>query len=145
MPDIRLARLEGGDGSLLELTQSGPVVLALYKVSCPVCQLALPYLQRIHSTALPVYAISQNDAEDTTAFNQRFGLTLPTLLDSEDSQFPASNAFGISSVPTIFVAEHGSIKQVIEGWRKKEMEHLALRSGVTLFQTQDSVPEWKAG
>jgi peroxiredoxin len=32
-----------------------------------------------------IFGISQNDAADTREFNQEFGVTFPTLLDSEDN------------------------------------------------------------
>jgi hypothetical protein len=34
---------------------------------------------------------------------------------------------------------------VIEGWRKKEMESLAAPALASLFRPGDYVPEWKAG
>src|SRR5690349_7242222 len=93
-PGFRLQRLEGGEVSLSDLLPSGPILLVFYKVSCPVCQMTMPYLQRIHAaSALPIYAISQNDAEDAREFNQEFGITIPTLLDGEEAGFPASNAY----------------------------------------------------
>src|SRR5579872_1181839 len=83
--DFRLPRLDGGEAALHDLIASGPAVLAFFKITCPVCQLTLPYLERIHRGGiLPVYGISQNEIEDTTEFNREFGLTLPMLLDREE-------------------------------------------------------------
>jgi|SRR5215469_14256119 len=145
--DFRLPLLDGGEAGLHELIAEGPVLLAFFKVSCPVCQLTLPFLERIRSSGrLPVFAISQNDAGDTRAFQHRFGVTLPTLLDSEQEGFPVSNAFGISSVPTLFLVEKdGSVARVTEGWSKTEMESLGALAGVKPFRATDSFPEWKAG
>jgi peroxiredoxin len=147
VPDVRLKLLNGGDVSLREIAARGPALLAFFKISCPVCQLTFPFLERLHAAGtLAVYGISQNDARDTREFNEDFGITFPTLLDDEDSGFPASNAFGISSVPTLFLVERdGAISHVIEGWRKKEMEFLAAKAGVPVFRQGDNVPEWKAG
>jgi peroxiredoxin len=146
-PEFRLERLEGGDLALSELTASGPVLLAFYKISCPVCQLTLPFLERIHAAGrLAIVAISQNDAEDTREFNRYYGISIPTLLDEEAAGFPASNAFGISSVPTMFLVERdGSVAQVIEGWQKAEIERLGALAGVQPFHAEDNVPQWKAG
>ena len=147
VPEFRLARLDGGESTLHDLIANGPVLLAFFKISCPVCQMTLPYLDRIHSpNALPIYGISQNDEEDTRDFNRHFGVTFPTLLDSEQNGFPVSNAFGISSVPTMFLIERdGTISRVIEGWVKKDIESLAALSGVSPFRQGESVPAWKAG
>ena len=147
MPDVRLKLLSGGDVSLREIAARGPALLAFFKISCPVSQLTFPFLERLHAAGtLAVYGISQNDARDTRDFNEDFGVTFPALLDDEDDGFPASNAFGISSVPTLFLVERdGAISHVIEGWRKKEMEFLAAKAGVPVFRQGDNVPEWKAG
>jgi peroxiredoxin len=146
-PDFRLPRLEGGEAALTDLLTHGPVLLAFFKVTCPVCQFTFPFLDRLHRAGtLAIYGVSQNDDEDTREFNREFGVTFPTLLDGEDSGFLASNAFGISSVPTMFLIERdGTISRAIEGWRKKEIEWLGTKAGVVPFRQADNVPEWKAG
>ena len=146
-PDFRLPRLDGGSATLQEVVANGPAVIAFYKTTCPVCQLTFPYLERIHKAGtLPVYAVSQDDAEDTREFNREFGLTLPTLLDSARSGYPVSEAFGISSVPSAFLIERdGGIARVIVGWSKRDMESLGGRAGAQVFRQGENVPEWKAG
>jgi len=145
-PEFRLARLGGGETSLAEILAAGPVALAFFKISCPVCQFTLPYLDRLAPGGLRIYAISQNSAAETTKFHEAFGVNLPTLLDSEELEFPASNAFGISTVPTLFVVESdGLISRVMEGWSKADMAALGERAGVALFGASENVPQWKAG
>jgi len=118
-----------------------PLLVVFFKITCPVCQLTLPYLNRLHRAgSLPVVGISQNDPEDTREFNQEFGIEFPVLFDREGDNFPASNAYGINSMPSLFLLEPGGkIGRVIEGWSKCEMS----RFGV--LTQQDNVPEWKAG
>lgn len=113
-----------------------PVLVVFFKITCPVCQFTLPFLNRIPG----VVGISQNSEEDTREFVDEFGIQFPVILDREEENFPASNAYQISSVPTMFRLDPGGkIGHAIEGWRKSEMEALgALRPG-------DNVPEWKAG
>jgi peroxiredoxin len=146
-PAFRLERLEGGEAALEELLVTAPVLLVFFKASCPVCQLTLPFLDRVRSAGrLPIYAISQNSPEDTREFNRHFGVALPTLLDREDRGFPASNQFGISSVPALFLVERdGTISRVIEGWQKQEIEKLGALAGVNPFRPEENVPQWKAG
>jgi peroxiredoxin len=142
-----LARLEDGESTLAEFTARGRVLVVFFKVTCPVCQLTMPFLERMHlSGSLAICAISQHDARDTREFNKSFGATIPTLLDSEDEDFPVSNAYGISSVPTMFLVEaDGKISRVIEGWSKADMEALGAEAGIALFRREDNVPAWKAG
>jgi peroxiredoxin len=146
-PGFRLSRLEGGEATLAELAAGGRVLLVFFKVTCPVCQMTMPFLERMHgSGTLAICAISQNDARDTREFNGSFGVTIPTLLDSEDEDFPASNAYGIASVPTMFLVEgDGKISRVTEGWSKLDMEALGAAVGMALFRADDDVPAWKAG
>ena len=145
--DFTLERLGGGRASLREITAGGPVLLAFFKVNCPVCQMTFPFLERMHSGGrLPVYGVSQNCAEDTQDFNRHFGVTFPTLLDTEKSGFPVSNTFGISSVPTLFVVEPGgAITQVSEGWRKADIAEIGERAGVNPFREGEHLPDSKAG
>ena len=146
-PAFRLPRLEGGEATLAELTVRGRVLLVFFKVTCPVCQLTLPFLERMHASGtLQIRGISQNDAADTREFNSNLGVSFPALLDAEDEDFPASNAYGISSVPSMFLVESDCvISRVIEGWNKMEMEALGAAAGMTLFRPEENVPAWKAG
>src|SRR3974377_1386860 len=89
-PDFHLPNLTGGEAALRELIANGPALLAFFKVSCPVCQLTFPFLERIHKAGgLAVYGVSQNSARDTREFNREFGVTFPTLLDPEDKGYVA--------------------------------------------------------
>ena len=146
-PDFRLPLLSGGETTLRDLIAHGPVLLAFFKITCPVCQLTFPFLERLSlAGTLPICGVSQNDAEDTREFNQEFGVTFPTVLDNEKNDFAVSNDFGISSVPTLFLVErHGEISHVVEGWRKQEMEWLGRKVGTRVIMPGDNVPEWKAG
>ena len=145
-PQFRLATLDGGEAGLPEIVSGAPALAAFFKVSCPVCQLMFPHLERIWASgALPVWGVSQNPAADTLQFNREYGVTFPTLLDPE-RRFPASNAFGISTVPTIFLIERdGTVSRVVEGWVRKEVQSLGAMAGVNPFREGVNVPEWKAG
>ena len=146
-PSFQLKSLDGGKKSLEELLASGPALLAFFKVSCPVCQLAFPYLERLAAgTSLQILAISQDDDSSTKNFNQRFGVTFPTLLDDAKEGYPASNAYGISSVPSLFLVEKDAqISKSFSGFSKRDLEALGERAGVKPFRPEDHVPEWKAG
>lgn len=146
-PDFRLPYLTGGETSLRQILEHGPALLAFFKVSCPVCQLAFPFLERMHKPGrLPVYGISQNGARETREFADRYGSSFAILLDLESTGFPASNAYGLTNVPTMYLVERdGSIAQTIHGWNKQEMTALAATNGVALIRPDENVPEWKAG
>ena len=146
-PSFRLKGLNGTKRSLEDILAAGPALLAFYKVSCPVCQLAFPYLERLAAgSSLQIIAISQDDDSSTQSFNQRFGVTFPTLLDESKENYPASNAFGITSVPSLFVVEReGEITRAFSGFSKRDLEAVGERVGVQPFGPGDNVPDWKAG
>ncbi|HEX5431161.1 MAG TPA: TlpA disulfide reductase family protein [Bryobacteraceae bacterium] len=129
-----------------DILPPGPILLALYKVSCPVCQMTLPFLERISRGSLPVVAISQDDEKTTERFRQAYNLTLPSLLDKAKEGYPLGNAFGITHVPSLFLVEaDGVISMAGSGFRKSEIEELGKRSGIAVFRPDENVPEWKAG
>ncbi len=116
-PDFTLPTIDGGKFSLSEELARGPVVLAFFKVSCPVCQFAFPFLQRIFkayaSKNVTIVGISQNGRQDTAAFLQEFGVTFPVLLDDPNT-YPVSNAYGLTNVPTMFLDR--------SGWRDRNFQ-----------------------
>ena len=156
-PEIKLPQLGGNEFVLSQARKRGPVVAAFFKVNCPVCQLAFPYLERIHKAyssagKVTVAGISQNDARDTQDFNRQYGITFPALLD-DPRKYPASNAYGLTNVPSIFlVSPDGEVEFSIVGWSKPDMEELNRRlaecSGVkpaTLFKPGEQVADFKPG
>ncbi|MGA3041070.1 MAG: TlpA disulfide reductase family protein, partial [Bryobacteraceae bacterium] len=153
-PDFNLARLANGaiegTAQLGRLLAGGPVLLVFFKSSCPVCQMTLPFLERIHRGRAPrsleIYGVSQDDAETTEEFAGEFGISFPMLLDTEESGYPASNAYSISHVPSLFLVERdGNIAWSLEGFVKREFLAMAGQAGVNPFRADENVPEWKAG
>jgi peroxiredoxin len=155
-PDITLPTLDGRKFSLAQALRKGPVVLAFFKVSCPVCQYAFPFLERLHQgyagKPVTVIGISQNGKKDTEAFQREFGITFPVALD-DASSYPVSNAYGLTNVPTIFlVSPDGMIAVSSVGWARAEIADINVQIAAALQDTQapmfragEEVAEWKAG
>jgi peroxiredoxin len=157
-PEIKLAFLDGRKFSLAEALKNGPVVLAFFKVSCPVCQFAFPYLERIfkaygRSGKFTFVGISQDNAKDTQAFNRQCGVSFPVLLDEKEKQYPVSNAYGLTNVPTVFmISAEGEIEFSSVSWSRAEMQQLADKlaevnaaSPAEIFRPGEKVPEFKPG
>ena len=146
-PQFRLATLDGGTRSLDQILESGPVLLAFFKISCPVCQMTAPYLERLSANSLlQIVGISQDEAGPTRGFLDRYGVTFPVLLDSGDERYPASNAYGISSVPSLFLLDRdGTVVRSLAGFSKRDFEDIGEQVGVVPFGPDEHVPEWKAG
>lgn len=146
-PPFELIALGGGKKSLATILEQGPALLMFFKVSCPVCQLSAPYLERLAGSAtIQVIGVSQDDDSSTLSFTDHFGVKFPTLLDPSKEHYPASNAYGISSVPSLFLVERdGTISTSFSGFSKRDLEALGNRASVQVFRPEDNVPEWKAG
>jgi peroxiredoxin len=132
----QLRRLGGGQ----------PAVLAFFKASCPVCQLSFPFLDRIAAAgSLPIVGVSQDNSKTTQEFKSEFQVKhIETVLDRPP--YAASNAFRITSVPSLFVIEpDGMISKTIEGFSKADFEDLGRRAGVEVFNASDRVPSFRPG
>jgi peroxiredoxin len=155
-PDFTLPSVDGGQLSLREALGRGPVIVAFFKISCPVCQLAFPYIERLYQAykgrRVTIVGVSQNDVSETRAFMKEYGVTFPVLLDDR-SRYPVSNAYGLTNVPSVFyIGPEGEIEQSVVGWDRKEMEQLSRRvaevtgsTPVQIFRPSEDVPQFKAG
>ena len=155
-PDISLPLHSGGNFSLRDALQRGPVLAAFFKISCPVCQYTFPYLERLHKAygnqKVTIVGISQDNREDTSAFLEQYGVTFPVVLD-QAVEYPVSNAYGLTNVPSIFlIAQDGEIELSSVGWVKKELEEInrqlsnAQKAPIAqLFKPAEQVQDFRAG
>ena len=155
-PAFELPAMDGSRFSLQNTLPRGPVVAIFFKISCPVCQYAFPYFERIHKAyggkKVSFVGISQNEKRDTAAFLKTYGITFPVLLD-DTKTYPVSNAYGLTNVPTAFwIAEDGTIEISSVGWVRQEFEEMARKAAsVTgesprhVFQATEQIADFRAG
>jgi peroxiredoxin len=155
-PDFALPSMDGKSFSLREALVRGPVLAAFFKISCPTCQYAFPFLQRIYQAhgnqAVTIVGISQNTRKDTALFVKEYGMTFPVLLD-DTSAYPVSNAYGLTNVPTTFwIEQNGEIEISSVGWVRKEMEEFNLCAAQAsseatrpLFRPDEQIADFRAG
>jgi peroxiredoxin len=155
-PDFTLPTMDGKRFSLKEALARGAVLAAFFKISCPVCQFAFPFLERIFKSYgnrnVTMVGISQNDKKATAGFIKEYGVTFPVLLDDTNS-YPASNAYGLTNVPSLFwIAPDGRIEISSVGWNRKEIDEISQKAGETpgttppnIFRPDENVPEFRAG
>src|SRR4249920_3860306 len=155
-PEFELKTLDGKRFSLSEELARGPVVLAFFKVSCPTCQYAMPFLERLYKAyknkGVSLVGVSQNDVKETVAFCKDFGVTFPMLLD-DTRTYPVSNAYGLTNVPTIFwIAEDGEIEVSSVGWVKadfelinRKMAEFGKAAPAAMFTPGEDVRDFRAG
>jgi peroxiredoxin len=155
-PIFSLKALDNKEYSLSALMERGPVVAAFFKISCPVCQFTFPFLERLHkrygSEGATFLGISQDDARSSAKFAKEYGVTFPILIDDE-KDYVVSNAYSLTSVPTIFLIEaDGTVKVSSMGFDRKDLENIAANLGerkkmslAPLFRPDEVVPANKPG
>ena len=133
----------------------GETLLAVFKTTCPTCEFAWPYLERIHNLGrggrLSVLAVSQDDPQTTEDFYSKLKISLPTAYDPEP--WPASTAMGLTTVPTfLLVGSDRNLRDTAVGFQKHKMEafaaeaaRLAGRPASSLFSPEEQVPAIKPG
>jgi len=154
-PDFRLPATDGKFYTLKEALSRNLTLVTFYKDTCPTCQFALPFVERIYQAykdkGLQALGIEQDDKQRTIAFSQEYGLTFPALLDLEN--YKTSYSYGIDTVPTIFLVDkNGEILLTSVGFVKDELAELskkiANKLGAPAFEVYkpgEHVPALKAG
>src|SRR5271166_2869245 len=146
-PGFTLSTAQGKQFALDEALKKGPVVLAFFKISCPVCQYAFPFLQRVYranqGANVTVLGISQDNQRDTKEFMREYGVTFPVALD-DTKKYTVSNAYGLTNVPTLFyIAPDGGIEVSSVGWSKADLE--AINRKLAEQRQQTPAPLWREG
>jgi peroxiredoxin len=155
-PDFKLQTMDGKQFSLRDALNRGPVVAAFFKISCPICQYSFPFFERIFktygNTKVTIVGVSQNNKNDTAAFLKEYGVTFPVLLD-DTNEYPVSNAYGLTNVPTVFwIAPGGEIEISSVGWDRKDFETMSRKAAETtgtapqsMFPPGEQVADFRAG
>jgi peroxiredoxin Q/BCP len=153
-PDFELPDAEGTPRRLAEALAAGPVVLAFLKADCAACNLAFPYLERLHA-AYPaggwtIWAISQHPARAAQWFAKNAGVTFPLLIDDEG--FPVSVAYDPEATPTVFLVDGGEVRSVQVGFSKAGLNNLSTlvadrigQPAVEVASDDDGKPSFRPG
>jgi peroxiredoxin len=154
-PHFGLNAIDGKKYSLQEGLKHGPVLAAFFKVTCPTCQYAFPFLERLYQqlrlSGVRIWGISQDGVRDSQRFAREYSVTFPILID--DYPYQISREYGLEYVPSIFlIAPDGSIAVQSEGFLKRDLLEIQRSLAQTLsvsvgalFQPSEKVPEYKPG
>jgi peroxiredoxin len=154
-PEFLLKTVDGVQMSLAKALKKGPVLAAFFKVNCPTCQFTFPFLERIFETfgnsRFTLWGISQNSASDTREFCKELGIKFPTLVDA--AGYPASNEYGLTNVPTLFlISPDGKVRLSSVGFVKADLEIMAAEAARAtgkpaspLFRPGEVIPDSKPG
>jgi len=154
-PDFLLEGIDGKSHSLDEERKSKLVLAAFYKRGCPVCQLTVPFLERIRKayagSSFEVFGISQDEAHEAEQFAEEYQVSFPIVIDEEP--YKISSAYGITNVPSIFLIDHdGKILHTLVGFDKaglietsKSIARKLHQPAAEVFTKADNVPDFKPG
>lgn len=151
-PEFSWKATDGKSYQLKDALAEGPMLVAFFKVSCPTCQYALPFLERFGKHFGRVWGVSQDDSRGTKDFAKTYGISFPLLLEDTDD-YPTSNAYGLTHVPSVFlVGQGGEILHSMVGFGKNDMQDLAGRmttltgkQGFAPFHAGEDVAAFKSG
>ena len=146
-PEFSLPTFDGKAVSLADELKKGPVLLAFFKVSCPVCQYAFPFFERMYQAnrdaGVSFFGVSQDTAKDTRAFLKQYGVSFPVALD-DPANYAISNAYGLTNVPTLFyIHPSGEIEVSSVGWSKADVE--AVNRKLAERRQQKPAVLWRKG
>jgi thiol-disulfide isomerase/thioredoxin len=116
LPDLKVARLGGGDIALNEF-RGHDVLVNVWATWCGPCRREMPALERLERAQngrLVVVAIDQG--EDPTAvkpYTKRFGVTFPVGLDADQHVGTVLHMVGMPS--SFFVDRAGVIRDAVDG------------------------------
>ena len=131
---------------------AGPRAVVFYKVTCPTCQIAAPAMERLFRSAPQSFAaVVQDPPERAEEFNETYGTTFSPVSDAEP--YDLSSAFGVRTVPTVFVIdEDGRVEDVAESWDREGWNRAAARlaelTGLdlpALSEEGDGLPPFRPG
>ena len=123
----------------------GPVAIAFFKVTCPVCQMAAPMVQALADAGVRVTAIGEDPAPTLRAYARQWGQRVPTV--TEPPPYRVSEAYGVRTVPTVFlVGADGVILETAQGWDREKWNAVAAHVGAQPISHEgDGLPVFRPG
>ena len=122
--DFLLASYKGERYSLYET--SGYALLTFYKVTCPTCQLTLPFVEgmyRLYGDKITFWGIVQDSERDIGDFTAKYNLTFPQLVDHP--AYEVSQKYIVEVVPTLYLINPERIVEFVSySFVKREIEEL---------------------
>jgi hypothetical protein len=113
------------------------------ETDCPTCQLAVPYLNRLHRAGAVVRGFSQDPETETENFVSNMSVEFPLAVDAG---WVHSRELDPSHVPAWFLMEEGAVRRAEIGFAKAALNEIAAALGVAPVALEhDGNPAWKPG
>ena len=153
-PHFTLLGTDGKEYRLPNNTQGQPSLLVFFKTTCATCDLAFPYINRLHETYTQgwhLWGIAQDPPAVAAEYATRLGISYPVLIDAPD--YDVSRLYDPAATPTLFLNDAGGRTiYTTYGFAKDDLNELSKRLGelldkepVIIAQADDGMPAFKPG
>jgi peroxiredoxin len=156
-PDFTLGGIDGRQYSLSAALKQGPLLAVFVQTACPICDLTMPYLNRLAAAyggqGWQLWAICEDGQEASRRYAQRLGASFPLLVDDPADGWPVSNAYDPPVTPTLFlIGPDGRVQFSGQGFSKADLNavgeriatHLGVRPAV-VAERNDGNPDLRPG
>ena len=102
-------------------------------------------MERLHA-AIPerFVAVGQDPPERLAEFADHFSTSFTAIPDV--APYPVSDAWGLRTVPTLFVLEDGRVSDVVESWDREGWNRAAIGlTGSPVSDEGDGLPPFRPG
>jgi hypothetical protein len=129
----------------------GPVALFFYKVTCPTCQLAAPTMATFERVAPGrAVGVGQDPSPELDRFSGTYSIGIRSVEDAPP--YPASDAYEVVSVPTLYLVDGGVVVDVVGAWDRDGFNRMAATLArsvgaepVPVSTPDDGLPAFKPG
>jgi peroxiredoxin len=156
-PDFTLSGIDGKQYSVSAALKQGPLLIVFIQTACPICDLAMPYLNRLaeayDTQGWQLWVISQDDQEASRRYAQRFKANFPLLVDDPSDGWLVSCAYDPPATPTLFLigpdarvqfSGQGFSKADLNGVGERIAAHLGVHPAV-VAERNDGNPDFRPG
>jgi peroxiredoxin len=155
-PDFTLSGIDGKQYSLAAALERGPLLAVFIQTACPICDLTMPYLNRLaqaYGGGYQLWVISQNDQQASQRYAQRFQPDFPLLVDDPADGRIVSRAYDPPATPTLFlIGPGGRLEFSGQGFSKADLnaaaERIAAHLGAqpaVVAERDDGNPDFRPG
>ncbi len=125
--------------------RAGRSALVFFKVTCPVCRMVAPKVTALAAGGVPVVAVGEDPPAALRRYAREHDQQVPTV--SEAAPYRVSSAYGVSTVPSLFVVEaDGMVSDAVGGWDRDRWNAVAADFGAPAVSAAgDGLPVFRPG
>ncbi len=124
---------------------AGATAVVFFKVTCPVCHMVAPKVAALASGGARVVAVGEDPPAALQRYAKEEGQQVQTV--TEAAPYTVSDAYGISTVPTLFLVEpDGTVADAVGCWDRARWNAVAAACGApAISDDTDGLPVFRPG